>query len=72
MAMKLLPTRGYTILAIKTKNQRNSDCHRGWLIYCISRHFLCLLTEAIASLEHRLGGMEVCSSTGAPPARGEM
>ena len=25
-----------TILAVKTKNQRNSDCHRGWLIYCTS------------------------------------
>ena len=24
------------ILAVKTKNQRNSDCHRGWLIYCTS------------------------------------
>ena len=59
MAMKLLPTRGYTILAIKTKNQRNSDCHRGWLMYCTSTPFLCLLTETIASLEHRLGGMEV-------------
>ena len=58
MAMKLLPTRGYTILAIKTKNQRNSDCHRGWLIYCTSTPFLCLLTEAIVSLEHRLRGIE--------------
>ena len=36
MAMKLLPTRGYTILAIKTKNQRNSDCHRG----CDERQWL--------------------------------
>ena len=59
MAMKLLPTRGYTILAIKTKNQRNSDCHRGWLIYCTSTPFLCLLAEAIVSLEHRLRGIEV-------------
>ena len=59
MAKKLLPTRGYTILAIKTKNQRNSDCHRGWLIYCTSTPFLCLLAEAIVSLEHRLRGIEV-------------
>ena len=44
---------------MKTKNQRNSDCHRGWLIYCTSTPFLCLLTEAIVSLEHRLRGMEV-------------
>ena len=49
---------GYTILAMKTKNQRNSDCHRGWLIYCTSTSFLCLLTEAIVSLEHRLRGIE--------------
>ena len=28
-------------------------------MYCTSTPFLCLLTEAIASLEHRLGGMEV-------------
>ena len=28
-------------------------------MYCTSTPFLCLLTEAIASLEHRLRGMEV-------------
>ena len=28
-------------------------------MYCTSTPFLCLLTEAIASLEHRFGGMEV-------------
>ena len=67
MAMKLLPTRGYTILAKKTKNQRNSDCHRGWLIYCTSTS-TCSCTSTGAPPSRDEGG----SSTGAPPARGEM
>ena len=64
MAMKLLPTRGYTILAIKTKN---SDCHRGWLIYCTSTS-TCSCTSTGAPPSRDEGG----SSTGALPARGEM
>ena len=40
------------------ENQEPKE-HRGWLIYCTSTPFLCLLTEAIVSLEHRLRGIEV-------------
>ena len=79
MAMKLLPTRGYTILAIKTKNHRNSDCHRGWLIYCTSTSTCsCTSTGAPPSRdevapqpEHRLRG-EKCERVKkeAPQPRG--